>query len=452
MQEISDLSHIQKPLASGGTVILLNTRAAITPEAQAMLGALHSRSTGGLRSHLEVLGKKGAENFMASFYVGYGHKSIGDLAHIAVFIEGVSMLAAKALQDFPLYNGQEASTRYIDFAKQKFINSADTEEGAQILEGWRTFYLEGLDRMIMVLNDRYPRKEDEDEKVYAKAIKARAFDTMRAFLPSGASTNLAWYGNVRQFGDRLLTLRHHPLAEVRNIAETLRETLLEGHPNSFSAKEYPATEEYNSLTIPQVTYFDDPTPVEFEFSKDGIDRGLLAEYRSVLENRPAKTELPFEVRECGTTQFRFMLDFGSFRDLQRHRAVITRMPLLTPKHGFEPWYLKELPDDLRKHAEELIREQLLKIQALKLSPEETQYYVPMGFRVTIRLTGDLRADVYLAEIRATSMVHPTLRIRARQIGDALLEKLASEGLVLHLEDNFDRFDVKRGTHDIVVKE
>ena len=453
MAEIADLSHTQRPLAGGGEIIVLNTGALISPEAQAMLGALHSRSVGGLRSHLEILGKKGAENFMASFYVGYGHKSIGDLAHVAVFIEGVSMLAAKALQDFPLYNGQEASTRYIDFAKQPFMNPMKTDLGNEILETWRSFYLEGLDRMVDELTIRYPRKEDEDEKVYAKAIKARAFDTMRAFLPAGATTNLAWYGNVRQFGDRLLTLRHHPLPEVRDIAKQLRDALLESNASSFSSKEYPETEAYNSSVEGDLAYFNDPTPVEFELSHDGVDRTIIGDFRNALEERPAKTELPFAIRECGTSRFRFLLDFGSFRDIQRHRAVVTRMPLLTEEHGFEPWYLNELPDDLRIRAEELIGAQVKKMRTLLgLSPELAQYYLAMGFRITIRLTGDLRGLVYLAEIRTPSTVHPTLRIRAHQMAGLLQETYGPDGLVLHLEDSSDRFDIKRGTHDIVMKE
>jgi thymidylate synthase ThyX len=455
MRDIADLSHVYKPLSSGGEVIILDTGALITSEAQAMLAALHSRSVGGLRKHLEVLAKKGSDEFMASFYVGYGHKSIGDNAHIAVFIEGVSMLAAKALQDFPLYNGQEASTRYIDFAKQKFLNPADSEIGDEILENWRSFYLEGLDRMVEELTVRYPMNAGDNEKTYAKAIKARAFDTMRAFLPAGASTNLAWYGNVRQFGDRILTLRHHPLPEVREITAKLLEAVLEAYPSSFAAdlpERHPETEIYNSEMEKLYAYFDDSHPVEFELSHDGIDRTLFAEYRDALAKRPKKTELPFAIRECGTSRFRFLLDFGSFRDLQRHRAVVTRMPLLTTRHGFEPWYLNELPADLREKAELLIASQdSLRKARLQLSPEEMQYYLPMGYRVTIRLTGDLRACVYLAEIRATSTVHPTLRIRAHQMANSLLKHYADDGLVLHLDTGEDRFDIKRGTHDIELK-
>jgi thymidylate synthase ThyX len=456
MTEITDLYHVTKPLKNGGEIIILNPGALIKPEAQAMLAALHSRSVGGLRSHLDVLAKKGPDAFMESFYVRYGHKSIGDNAHIAVFIEGVSMLAAKAVQDFPLYNGQEASTRYIDFAKQKFLNPAGTEIGENILETLREFYLEGMAVMVPELTSRYPMGPDDDEKDYKKAIKARAFDTMRAFLPAGATTNLAWYGNVRQFGDRILTLRHHPLPEVRDIAARLLEAVLEAYPSSFSAdraERHPETEAYNAHVEADHAYFDDPNPVEFEFSHDGIDRVLLAEYRDALEKRPVKTELPFAIRECGTSRFRFLLDFGSFRDIQRHRAVITRMPLLTTRHGFEPWYLKELPSGLREKAEALLASQLqLMRDSFNLSPEQLQYYIPMGYRITIRMTGDLRGLVYLAEIRATSTVHPTLRIRAHQTAQELLVQYGDDGLVLHLDDGKDRFDIKRGTHDIEIKD
>ena len=452
MTDIENLTHVRASLADGGEIIVLNTGSLITPEAQAMLGALHSRSMGGLGKHLEILGKKGAENFMASFYVGYGHKSIGDLAHVAIFIEGISMLAAKAIQDFPLYNGQESSTRYIDYAQQRFSDPVNSENSKNILESWRSFYLEGLEIMIAELQERYPRAENEDEKIYLKAIKARAFDTMRAFLTAGATTNIAWYGNVRQMGDRLLTLRHHPLAEVRDIAEKLRTTLLEAHPNSFTSKEYPATEKYNSVIEKQFAYFDDPEPVDFAFNRDSVDRNLLADFTEALATRPTKTELPFAIRECGTAEFRFLLDFGSFRDIQRHRAVVTRMPLLTSAHGFEPWYLTELTPELRARAEDLIKKQLEQIDALNLDPETRQYYLPMGFRTTVRLTGDLRALVYLTEIRATSTVHPTLRMRAKQMSETLLDKYGPSGLVLHIEENADRFDVKRGTHDIVLKD
>jgi len=67
----------------------------------------------------------------------------------------------------------------------------------------------------------------------------------------------------------------------------------------------------------------------------------------------------------------------------------------------------------------------------------------------VRLTGDLRALVYLVELRATRFVHPTLRKRARQMAKVLEERFGKDGMTLYLDTDPDRFDVKRGTHDIV---
>ncbi len=57
MAELSDLKHTSVKLENGAEIIVLNTGAVIGPEAEAMLQALHSRSTGGLRKYLEVLTK-----------------------------------------------------------------------------------------------------------------------------------------------------------------------------------------------------------------------------------------------------------------------------------------------------------------------------------------------------------------------------------------------------------
>src|SRR4051812_42145867 len=96
-KNLEDLKHSQTQIKGGGKVIVLDTGSVIGPEAEAMLQALHSRSIGGLESHLEIVSAKGPDNFMKNFYVGYGHKSIGDCGTASLFIEGVSMLAAKAI-------------------------------------------------------------------------------------------------------------------------------------------------------------------------------------------------------------------------------------------------------------------------------------------------------------------------------------------------------------------
>ena len=432
-------------------MLILNTGAMIGPESEAMLQALHSRSIGGIKSHLEVLLNKGSEKFMSNFYVGYGHKSIGDCGTCTLFIEGVSMLAAKAIQDWPLYSGQEASTRYIDFAHQLFLDPAGTPTSKGILEKWRAFYMKGLGILSLELPKRFPIKEGELETTYKKAIMAIAFDMMRSFLPAGVTTNLAWHTNLRQAADHMMRLRHHPLSEVREIANTIEETLKEAYPSSFGHKRYDSTEEFNKKWMNSNYYFTKNDHIEFTMTRNSVDIKALQEFKEALINRPPKTEMPKEIAECGQVQFEFLLDFGSFRDIQRHRAVTQRMPLVTMDHGFSKWYFSELPEEFAEEARVILKEQESEIKKLSLSPEETQYYIPMGYQLPNRVTGSLPALVYLVELRATRFVHPTLRFRAIQIAEALSKEFALSGLKIHLDADPDRFDVKRGEHDITIK-
>lgn len=125
------------------SITILDGRDVPHPEDLAMLQALYSRSPAPVATHLERIAVSGSGKFMDQFYVGYGHESIGDLGTISVFIEGLSMAAAKAFQDNELYRGQECSTRYIDFSTQPFyFEPKDDErymqEATQIMDGWRT--------------------------------------------------------------------------------------------------------------------------------------------------------------------------------------------------------------------------------------------------------------------------------------------------------------------------
>lgn len=449
---LESLIHPTCDLPGGGFVLFLETGALIDAEAEAMLQALHSRSIGGIKAHLKKLASKGVKDFMAQFYVGYGHKSIGDCGTGTIFIEGVSMLAAKAIQDWMLYAGQEASTRYIDFSTQAFLNPGNTDLGAWIQESWRVFYLRAVSQLEEHLNTLHPRQEGEDEGVYKKAIKARAFDVARAFLPAGATTNLAWHSNLRQFADHMMHLRHHPLEEVREVTRAIEVVCNQRYPNSFGHKRYDATEKYNEDWMNSDYYF---TPHEKFWSPDvrlvmdSVDRGLLSEYEGYLPH-PPKTELPKQMAECGTMRFEFLLDFGSFRDIQRQRSIVQRMPLLTTDYDIHPWYWQQLPEKLIHELDELISKQGGAILGLGIcDPTEKQYYIPMGYQVPCRISGDLPALVYVTELRASKMVHPTLHERALQLADVLLERFGSLGLNLHIDREMGRFDIKRGTHDIV---
>lgn len=445
---ISGLNHPRIGLPNGGEVIALDTGALLDAESVAMLQALHSRSTGGFWKHMDILEKRGADDFIKNFYVGYGHKSIGDCGSTTLFIEGVSMLAAKAIQDNPLYSGQEASTRYIDFSEQPFIDPNKTTEGANILEAQRQFYLDAREPTLKHLRALHPIGKNEKEGIYEKAINARMFDITRSLLPSGASTNLAWHTNLRQAADHLLFLRHHPLGEVREIAGGIEEVLNRHHPNSFGHKRYPATEAYQDLIAANHYYHDANSPESPLIDFSNINDRELQLYKDLIEKRPPKTELPKFLASAGTMDVGFQLDFGSYRDIQRHRAISQRSPLLTTELGFNDWYVNSFPEEVREKLPEYLGNLKDKISGLGVSRENEQYFIPMGFNTANKFTGNIPATVYMVELRDSRFVHPTLQKVAHNIGEQITSEL---GIPLHVDSEPNRFDVKRGEHDIVLK-
>ncbi len=421
----------------------------LSPEVVAMLQALYSRSPRSVKEHLVKVKESGAEKFMANYYVGYGHKSIGDCGTASIFVENVSMLVAKAVQDWPLYSGQEASTRYLDMAAQEVLNPLESAEGEAIQDEWMRFYKHALEQLVPVLKERFPIKDGEKDTVYEKAIKARAFDIARGFLPAGVTTYAAWHTNLRQAYDHIKEMRNHPLAEVREVAAMIHDQLKSKYPSSFSHKEYPGEEAYIAESMKEFAFFDDASITGFSY-QTFLDFEGLKRHQKLLADRPAKAELHQRIRQYGNVVFSFPLDFGSYRDLQRHRSCVQEMPLLSTRHGFYSWYLEQLPEALRTEAEALIKAQETRITALNATDEAKQYYVAMGYTVVVKMTCPLPAAVYTAELRSSDTVHPTLRLQAQRMGEAL--RAAVPGLAMHHDMSPGAWNIKRGSQDIVRKD
>ncbi len=418
------------------------------PEDSAMLQALYSRSPQSVTKHVEKVKQGDSGKFMETFYVGYGHASIADCGSTTIFIEGVSILGDKAIQDWQLYSGQETSTRYIDMGQQKIIDPINSPESKKILQNWMDFYIQHQEEVQNYLKNKYPRKEDEQEIVYNKAIKARSFDIMRGFLPAGITTQLSWHTNLRQAWDHLVLLRHHPLNEVQEIAKKILQQLQTKYAHSFTFTPSEEQKNYREKTVKEYTYFTPQETGEFKMTTT-IKLEELKKYQEILDQRPAKTNLPNFLGDLGTNTFNFILDYGSFRDIQRHRNGIYRMPLLTTTLGFNSWYLEQLPEVLRSQAQELITKQQLAIKNLATSPEIKQYYIAIGFNVACQFTFSLPASIYVTELRSNRTVHPSLRKIAHQMHQSLKDSFPN--LTLYSDLKPDDWDIRRGLADIIKK-
>ena len=435
----------------------------LDPEAMAMIQALYSRSAASVDAHMEKVRARGTAKFMESYYVGYGHASIGDCGTTTMFFEGVSLLAAKAIQNNPLYSGQESSTRYIDFTEQPVIDPLGDSRARAIMESWRGFYLKALDALQPEIAARFPCPAHTGRRIWSNAVRARCFDIARGFLPAGITTQLSWTTNFRQAHDNLTRLAHHPLAEARKIATRAHTALAGKYRASFS---HLINEERMRYLAQAAHHFAYDNPADLggwpAQPGPGVRHGCVSHSHNIdndrleraagdfISRRPRGAELPRELAKFGTYECRFWLDYGSFRDLQRHRNGYCAFPAMKSTYGFHPWYIEQLPDALQGAARAFVHDQFEAVRDLQHSlqapPHDVQYLLPLGTQLPCHIVYGLPQMVYLTELRSRKTVHPTLREIALAFAQILEE--AHPRLALHCDNDPGDFDIRRGAQDI----
>jgi thymidylate synthase ThyX len=186
---------ITKNSFCGSQVSILDDSYMGDPEARAMLQAMYSRSQTRIADRVEKLGGDltKVKAALKEYYVGYGHRSIGQCAEVTIFIEGISMYAAKMFEHNPLFRGQETSSRYVDFTKNNIItptvsglvatlgnpDAPGVTEYAQYQLNWVSFVEKMTPRVSAALEQANPIQDGQDPKVWKRSIHASTFDILR---------------------------------------------------------------------------------------------------------------------------------------------------------------------------------------------------------------------------------------------------------------------------------
>jgi len=200
----------------------------VEPEVQAYAMAKYSRSALSMKESLQEINQQKAEKFLNTFYFQYGHRSIADLAHIALAIEKLSILAAIAVADEQRWDGQERSTRYQDFKKSGYFTpSFGEDEQARSLykntiDNLFTEYESLSEQMFHYLMGMTSKPAEMKQEGYERTLKARAFDISRYLLPLATNTSLGEIVNARTLESQVSHLLAHTHQEVRRLGELLK--------------------------------------------------------------------------------------------------------------------------------------------------------------------------------------------------------------------------------------
>jgi hypothetical protein len=159
------------------------------------------------------------------------------------------------------------------------------------------------------------------------------------------------------------------------------------------------------------------------------EMNLIPAHREILMSRPARAPMPRFASALGQFQWEYLIDYGSFRDMQRHRNNVCLMPLLNDRHKIAGWYLDQLPDAVRETTVAKLTSIIKQINELKLnsalSQYDAQYLYPMCMNVPYFLDMDLPQAIYLSELRSSKTVHPTMRRFAHNLATSSLQKRIS---------------------------
>lgn len=422
----------------------------------AMLQALYSRSKESVVNHIKKVEETGSGKFMEKYYIQYGHSSIGQTGSTTLFIEDISLLAAKAIQDSQLYNGQECSTRFLDFSAANYYDPLKTKESEDILDTWLSFYKYSLKELPEHLKEIHSQPENLSKTEYDKAIKARCFDIARGFLPAGMKTNVSLHTTLHHAYNHFSALKYHPLNEVNKLANQSWEELFKKYPNSFKLTFNREQQEYLSKSVGASAYsecYNTEVAEDFKITSSISNDLIKHVFGELLESRPPGSNLPKSLKFYGDIRFEFNIDFGSFRDFQRHRSILTYNPIINSEIGFNQWYIDQFPEENQSEVKEVVNSQFEKIAKLKeetsLTKENLQYFYPLGTSVRVGSVASLPSLVYIIELRSRKTVHPTLRQVVHKIAKYL--ELTYPTLKLHIDYDENDFTFKRGSQDIIEK-
>jgi len=431
------------------------------PDVQAMLLAMYSRSYASILTRLPATPEEeqSLRSRLQKFYVNYGHKSVGQLGTTTIWLEGVSQLAAKAIEDHPLYNGQESSTRYIDFSNQPFVSPKMKWELDDMIpaiqEEFRQIYIDALPLVSERLVREYPLNippETPGDKVdalmttWSNTIKARAFDICRGLLPAGCTTNVAFQGTFDTINDHFGAMLHHPAQEMRDIAERVLVGLKDFYPDATPGVEV-LRERFAYMKGSGLFFYPPMMKRAILENRQSLDERYVENW---VGQRKKHELLPRIANINSRWSIGGLIDFGAFRDLHRHRNGVCLMPTLTAEHGMHPWYTKELPESINERVAKAIR-----------SIEQTnsdycsgtnyttrvnlQYAIPMGCRVPVEYECDFGQLAYLIELRTGKTVHQTLRHYMHDVYKRLQEIKPRFGEAVYPDLDEDNFTLKRGT-------
>lgn len=432
----------------------------LSPETIAVTFAKTSRFPDSFRDIAAELTDEKSAQFHEKWVVGYGHASVAEHAVLHIAIENASRIAMEAIESNRLASYTEKSTRYQKWDPDYFYTPVELDghplrdEYIATVQMLFESYAASLEQVKALIAAQAPRRENEEDEAYDRRIRSRYVDVCRFILPAASLANVGMTANGRVIENSIRKWLSSPLAEVREIGETVKEVAQAELPtlvkyadkveylietgnnlyhrahgehgennkndsvfsivnNNWCDLVYYDQDGENKVLAAALYRFGNMSFAEsLEKVRDEAEREQLAE---ALLGRLGSHDVPLrELEHCNYT-FDLVMDQGAYAEFKRHRMMTQTpqlqtaalgyvIPRLVTEAGFGSEY--EAAMDAAGAMWEKLDE---------FNPHVAQYVVPNGFNRRVLATFNLREAYSFCQLRAASKAHFSIRRVAQRM-------------------------------------
>lgn len=434
----------------------------LPPEVIAVTFAKCSRSAEPFDQIAREITEEQSSDFHEKWVVNFGHASIAEHAFFNLAIENVSLIAVECIQSNRLGSYTEKSSRYQIYDRERIFIPKIFETEPEIKQAFEqainqlfNVYEKSIEPIKAAIHRIYPNRDNEPDHVWQAKIKSKWIDICRFLLPNCVLANLGASMNARSWEYAITKMLSHPLEEVREIGQQVKQVALSitptlvkyADPNEY----YILNEQYlhqqtkqllrdlpivefsqdNKLQVDLIDY--DQTgedkvlaallykhrPISFKqakvkvntmskIEKEQIFKTILEKARNIYDKPPRELEYP-----CYT--FDVLLDQGAYYDLKRNRIMTQTPQILNGEYGYyTPKIFAQvgLANDYRNAMERA--HQTCRMIAQKY-PYEAQYITTKATARRFLMKMNLREAFYFVGLRSKKTGHFMYRKVAQMV-------------------------------------
>ncbi|MCA9349716.1 FAD-dependent thymidylate synthase [Candidatus Saccharibacteria bacterium] len=410
----------------------------------------------------EKVDQNKSSDLMKRVLTAYGDDSVQQLLPIQLVIENTSNLMTKTIEWHRLGAYLEQSTRYIYFdQKQNGRYRYHTPE--ELSQADQKFYNSSMDlifdnysslvtQLTNYIRVKNPKPIDKTEILaWTGATRAQACDAARPLFPVATTSTVGVVANAQTIEYMIVSLLSNPLTEAQKLGLSILKEVRKIYPVFFERADMPgrglALSAYKSEIARELSELSKSLPLtrganfrpvrllntwpDFDqiYSNILFDQTKLdnLEIKNITDNyspeekqnlwdtfvgkRMNRRHKPGRALELIHYEWEIVGDYGTFRDLQRHRIVDDmRWQKLSPNLGYQ---IPELV--IESGLENLYRstvdlsERLYNHLIQNYNQTIAQYACLLTHNMRYRFVINARSLTHLLEIRTTPQGHPGYR-------------------------------------------